>query len=107
MFFFGRTALLRLAAAAVKAQDKLATLGLDGSLASRKKTPIRAKKNIRYEFAQPQNALTSTGLLMEGQIVLTTGTPGRSRRSKPSGRPAPLRSPQSHIQPRSASGDTT
>jgi hypothetical protein len=35
--FFARIALLRLAAAAVKAPDKLATLGLDGSLASRKK----------------------------------------------------------------------
>ena len=37
MFYFARTTLLRLAAAAVKARDELAALGLDYSLASRKK----------------------------------------------------------------------
>jgi hypothetical protein len=37
MFSFARTALLWLAATAVKAQDELAALGLDGSLASQKK----------------------------------------------------------------------
>jgi len=34
MFSFARSALLWLAAAAVKAQDELAALGLDGRLAS-------------------------------------------------------------------------
>jgi len=53
--FFARTALLRLAAAAVKVQDKLATLGLDGGLAQPEETPIRAKKNIRYEFTHLHN----------------------------------------------------
>jgi hypothetical protein len=37
MFSFARSALLWLAATAVKAQDELAALGLDGSLASQKK----------------------------------------------------------------------
>ena len=38
MFSFARNALLWLAAAAVKAQDKLAALGLDRGLASQKIT---------------------------------------------------------------------
>ena len=69
MFSFARRALLWPAAAAVKAQDKLAALGLDGRLASHKLPDIRAKENIRYELTQPQNLLTSTGLLMEGQCT--------------------------------------
>jgi hypothetical protein len=40
--------------AAVKAQDELAALGLDGRLASHKSPDIRAKENIRYELTQPQ-----------------------------------------------------
>ena len=67
MFPFARKALLWLAAAAVKAQDELAALDLDGRLASHKSPDIRAKENIRYELTQPQNDLTPTGLLMEGQ----------------------------------------
>ena len=54
MFSFARKALLWLAAVAVKAQDELAALGLDGHLASQKSPDIRAKKNIRYELTQPQ-----------------------------------------------------
>jgi hypothetical protein len=54
MFSFARRALLWLAAATVKAQDKLAALGLDGRLASHKSPDIRTKKNIRYELTQPQ-----------------------------------------------------
>ena len=46
MFSFARTALLWPAAAAVKAQDELAALGLDRRLASHKSPHIRAKKNI-------------------------------------------------------------
>ena len=61
--------MLWLAAAAVKAQDELAALGLDGRLASQKMPDIRAKENIRYELTQPQQLLTSTGLLMEGQVT--------------------------------------
>jgi hypothetical protein len=58
-----------MAAVAVKAQDELAALGLDGRLASYKSPDIRAKENIGYELAQPQNALTPSGLLMEGQCA--------------------------------------
>ena len=54
---FARTTQLRLAAASVKAS------------ASRKSPDIRAKENIRYELTQPQNDLTPTGLLMEGQCT--------------------------------------
>jgi hypothetical protein len=68
MFSFARRALLCLAAAAVKAQDKLAALGLDCRLASHYLPDISGqRKNIRYELTQPQNDLTPTGLLMEGQ----------------------------------------
>jgi hypothetical protein len=49
--------LLWLALAAVKAQDELAALGLDSSLASQKSPSIRAKEN-GYELTQPQNVLT-------------------------------------------------
>ncbi|HEY3987701.1 MAG TPA: hypothetical protein VGM02_00265, partial [Acidobacteriaceae bacterium] len=49
--------------------DELASLGLDRRLASRKSPDIRAKENIRYELTQPQNDLTPTGLLMEGQCA--------------------------------------
>jgi hypothetical protein len=69
MFSFARRALLWPAAAAVKAQDKLAALGLDSRLASHTLPGIRAKENIRYELTQPQSRLTSTGLLMEGQTA--------------------------------------
>jgi len=69
MFSFARRALLWLAAAAVKAQDELAALGLDSRLASHKSPHIRAKENIRYELTQPQLRLTPTGLLMEGQCT--------------------------------------
>lgn len=51
MFSFARKALLWLAAAAVKAQDELAALGLDRRLASHALPNIRAKENIRYELA--------------------------------------------------------
>jgi hypothetical protein len=34
-----------------------------------KEPPIRAKENSRYELAQSQNALTETGLLMEGHFT--------------------------------------
>ena len=67
MFSFARKAFLWLAAAAVKAQDELAALGLDGHLASLKSPDYPAKENIRYELTQPQTLLTSTGLLMEGR----------------------------------------
>jgi hypothetical protein len=46
MFSFARRALLCLAAAAFKAPDELAALGLDGSLASQESPDIRAKENI-------------------------------------------------------------
>jgi hypothetical protein len=69
MSSFARSALLWLATAAVKAQDELAALGLDSGLASHKSPDIRAKENIRYELIQPQNNLTATGLLMEGQCT--------------------------------------
>jgi hypothetical protein len=70
MFSFARSALLWLAAAAVKAQDELAALGLDRRRSQPKRTPaIRAKENISYELTQPQNVLTPTGLLMEGQTT--------------------------------------
>jgi hypothetical protein len=54
MFSFARRALLWPAAAAVKAPDELAALGLDGRLASHTLPDIRAKENIRYELTQPQ-----------------------------------------------------
>ena len=54
MFSFARNALLWLASPAVKAQDDLAALGLDGRLASHKSPDIRAKENNRYELTQPQ-----------------------------------------------------
>jgi hypothetical protein len=57
MFSFARSALLWLAAAAVKAQDELAALGLDGRLASQKNHLSRAKENSRYELAQPHISL--------------------------------------------------
>ena len=48
MFSFARSALLWLAAAAVKAQDELAALGLDCRLASQKDTryPGKGKHQI-------------------------------------------------------------
>jgi hypothetical protein len=56
MFSFARRALLWLAAAALKAQDELAALGLDRRLASHKSPDIRSKENIIYELTQPYNA---------------------------------------------------
>jgi hypothetical protein len=46
MFSFARRALLRLAAAAVKAPDELAALGLDGRLASHKKHLSLQRKTL-------------------------------------------------------------
>ncbi len=54
MFSFARTVLLRLPAAAVKAPDELAALGLDCRLASQNTPAIRAKENNKYELTQPQ-----------------------------------------------------
>jgi hypothetical protein len=54
MFSFARKALLWLAAAAVKAQDELAALGLDNRLASQNHPISGQRKNIRYELTQPQ-----------------------------------------------------
>jgi hypothetical protein len=54
MFSFARRALLWLVSAAVKAQDELAALGLDGRLASHKLRDIRAKESINYDLTQPQ-----------------------------------------------------
>jgi hypothetical protein len=70
VFSFARIIELWLAAAPVKAHDELAALGLDRRLASPKSPDIRAKENIRYELTQPQQLLTSTGLLMEGRVIL-------------------------------------
>ena len=70
MFSFARIDQLGLAAAPVKAPDELAALGLDRRLASPKSPNIRAKENIRYELTQSQKLLTSTGLLMEGQLLI-------------------------------------
>jgi hypothetical protein len=42
---------------------------LTAAEASQTLPDIRAKENIRYELTQPQNLLTSTGLLMEGQCA--------------------------------------
>ena len=67
MFSFARIDQPGLAAAAVKAPDELAALGLDRRLASPESPDIRAKENIRYELTQSQKLLTSTGLLMEGR----------------------------------------
>src|ERR1700739_1265452 len=39
---------------------------LTAATANHESPDIRAKENIRYELTQPQNALTSTGPLMEG-----------------------------------------
>ena len=70
MFSFARIIQLWLAAAPVKAPDELAALDLDRRLASPKSPDIRAKENIRYELTQPQQLLTLTDLLMEGQPTL-------------------------------------
>jgi hypothetical protein len=57
MFSFARSALLWLAAAAVKAQDKLAALGLDRRRSQPNDYPIiRAKENIRYELTKLNNS---------------------------------------------------
>jgi hypothetical protein len=44
------------AAAAVKSQDKLAALGLDGSLASQQSSDIRAKENIYMNSPNHNNS---------------------------------------------------
>jgi len=55
MSSFARSALIWLAAAAVKAPDKLAALGLDPPPQQAKRLPaIRAKENIRYELTKPK-----------------------------------------------------
>jgi hypothetical protein len=51
MFPFARTDLLRLAAAAVKAQDELAALGLDTSLVSQKKPLSVQRKTLDMNLA--------------------------------------------------------
>jgi len=53
MFSFARSALLWLAAAAVKAQDELAALGLDGTAAA-KRLPTIGKGKHQYELTKPQ-----------------------------------------------------
>ena len=55
MVWFARRALLSLAPAPVKAQDELAALGLDGSLASQKPPDIRAKENIYENLSNHNN----------------------------------------------------
>jgi hypothetical protein len=67
MSSFVRRTLLWLASRAVKAQDELAALGLDRPTNQPNKIHIRTKGKHGYELAQPQNALTSAGLLMEGR----------------------------------------
>jgi hypothetical protein len=69
MSSFVRRTLLWLASRAVKAQDELAALGLDRPTNQPNKIHIRTKGKHGYELAQPQNALTSAGLLMEGQVT--------------------------------------
>ena len=69
MSSFVRRTLLWLASRAVKAQDELAALGLDRPTSQPNKIHIRTKGKHGYELAQPQNALTSAGLLMEGQCA--------------------------------------
>jgi hypothetical protein len=56
MFSFARRVLLCLAAAAVKAQDELAALGLDGSLASQESPDIRAKETSNMNLLNPNNS---------------------------------------------------
>jgi hypothetical protein len=51
MFPFARTDLLRLATAAVKAQDELAALGLDASLVSQKKPLSVQRKTLDMNLA--------------------------------------------------------
>ncbi len=53
MLSFARRALLRLPAAAVKAQDELAALGLDCRLASHKYTRYPGKGKIKYGLTKP------------------------------------------------------
>src|ERR1700674_2910809 len=69
MSSFVRRTLLWLASRAVKAQDDLAALALDRPTSQPNKIHIRTKGKHGYELAQPQNALTSAGLLMEGQCT--------------------------------------
>jgi hypothetical protein len=66
MFSFARREkdLVCLAAAALKAQDELAALGLDRRLASPNHL-ISGRRKHRYELTQSQNALTPTGLLID------------------------------------------
>jgi hypothetical protein len=56
MFSFARKALLWLAAAAVKAQDELAALGLDGRLASHKSPAIRTRKTSDMNLPNHDNS---------------------------------------------------
>jgi hypothetical protein len=56
MFSFARRALLWLAAATVKAQDKLAALGLDGRLASQKSPEIGQRKTSDMNLPNHNNS---------------------------------------------------
>jgi hypothetical protein len=84
-----RKALLWLAAAAVKAQDELAALGLDSRLASQKSPDIRAKENIRYE-------LTSTTIILDNDRP-SHGRPNRPFRAAISGRDDMTMSKRSNV----------
>jgi hypothetical protein len=50
MFSFARRTLLWLASRAIKAQDKLAVLGLDRPTGQPNETPIRAKENMNMNL---------------------------------------------------------
>lgn len=70
MLSFARRALLRLPAAAVKAQDELAALGLDRRCSQPNDYPISGqRKTSDSELAQPSITLEPTGFLMEGQVT--------------------------------------
>ena len=57
MFSFARKVLLWLAAAAVKAQDELAALGLDSRLASQKNTPLSGQRK-KSDMNLPNRKIT-------------------------------------------------
>jgi hypothetical protein len=67
MFSFARNRSIRPAAAAVKAPDELATLGLDSDPRRPGLPNYPGKGKHKYEIARTKNKpLTQTGLLMEG-----------------------------------------
>jgi hypothetical protein len=66
MFSFARNRSIRPAAAAVKAPDELATLGLDSGPRRPGLPNYPGKGKHKYEIARTKNKpLTQTGLLME------------------------------------------